>query len=411
MTAKASLGMTMEMALMTIRSVRDADVTGKRVLVRVDFNVPLQKGEITDDTRIRAALPTIKDLLDRNAAIILVSHLGRPKGKASGEFSLAPVANRLEELLGRPVNFSGDVVGPDSKKRAAALKLDEILLLENVRFEPGEEKNDPELARELASLADVFVNDAFGAAHRAHSSTAGVADLLPSYAGLLMLREVEALQRLTHEPARPFVAILGGAKVSDKLSVIENLLTQVDTILVGGGMANTFLLAQGVEVGKSLAERDYQDKTTALLAEAGQRGVAIVLPVDVVISSSMDNESSAKWVPISAVPADKAIFDIGPGTVQRFADELSGAKTIFWNGPMGVFERPAFAAGTNGVAQLVAESDAFTVIGGGDSVAAVEQLGLADRIDHISTGGGASLEFVEGRTLPGLAALDQEPSE
>jgi phosphoglycerate kinase len=396
---------------MSIRSVRDAEVAGKRVLVRIDYNVPIQEGKITDDTRIRATLPTIDNLLDRNAAVILVSHLGRPKGEPSPEFSLAPVAKRLEELLGKPIQFAADVVGPDAQLNAQALSPGEILLLENVRFEAGEEKNDPDLAKLLASLADIYVNDAFGAAHRAHASTVGVAELLPAYAGHLMLSEVTALERLVHEPERPFVAILGGAKVSDKIGVIEKLLSRVDLILVGGGMANTFLLAQGVGIGKSLAERAFESKARILLDEGARRGVEIILPIDAVVSSSIDDETSARWIPITSVPEAQSILDIGPGTVQRFAEALIGAKTIFWNGPMGVFERPAFAEGTNGVAQLVANCDAFTVVGGGDSVAAVEQLGVADKISHISTGGGASLEFVEGRALPGLTALEKQSGE
>jgi phosphoglycerate kinase len=392
---------------MSMRSVRDADVSGKRILVRVDFNVPIQDGEITDDTRIRASLPTINDLLSRNAAVILVSHLGRPKGKPTAEYSLAPVAKRLQELLSKDIQLATDVVGPDAKKKSAALSTGGVLLLENVRFELGEEKNDPELAKQLASLADIYVNDAFGAAHRAHASTVGVAEFLPAYAGLLMLREVEALQRLIRDPEPPFVAILGGAKVSDKIGVIENLLSKVDTILVGGGMANTFLLANGVEIGNSLAERDFETNARKLMNQADERGVEFVLPVDAVVADSIDDEASAKQVPISAVPGDQSIFDIGTGTVQRFGQVIAGARTIFWNGPMGVFERPVFAAGTNGVAHLVAESSAFSVVGGGDSVAAVEQLGVAGKISHLSTGGGASLEFVEGRELPGLKALEQ----
>jgi phosphoglycerate kinase len=392
---------------MPIQSVQDADVSGKRVLLRVDFNVPIQSGAITDDTRIRAALPTISDLLNRNAAVILVSHLGRPKGKPTAEFSLAAVAQRLQELIGRKVELASDVIGPNARQKAEVLQPGELLLLENIRFEPGEEENDYDLARQLASLADFYVDDAFGAAHRAHASTVGVVEFLPAYAGFLMLREVDALQRLIRNPERPFVAILGGAKVSDKIGVIENLLSRVDTILVGGGMANTFLLAQGVEIGKSLAERDYEANARKLMTQADERGVEFVLPVDAVVAQSIDGDSSATWVPVSAVPSDQSIFDIGPGTVQRFGEVIAVAKTIFWNGPMGVFERPAFAAGTNGVAQLVADSAAFTVVGGGDSVAAVEQLGVTGKISHISTGGGASLEFVEGRALPGLIALDQ----
>jgi phosphoglycerate kinase len=393
---------------MAIRSIRDADVSGKRVLVRVDFNVPIQNGQITDDTRIKAALPTINELLDRGASVILISHLGRPKGKPNAELSLAPVAERLRQLLDQSVRLASDVVGVNARSAASELKPGQVLLLENVRFEAGEETNDPKLARELAALADIFVNDAFGAAHRAHASTVGVTKFLPSYAGLLMLREIDALRRFVNQPERPYVAILGGAKVSDKIGVVKNLLPRVDVILVGGGMANTFLLAKGIQVGHSLAERDFEDKARDLLSSAQSRSVEIVLPVDVAVAPSIDDEAHVTWVPVSAVPRDQAIFDIGPGTVQRFGAALAGAGTIFWNGPMGVFESPTFAAGTRGVAELVATSNAFTVVGGGDSVAAVEQMGLADRISHISTGGGASLEFVEGRTLPGLAALDRE---
>lgn len=392
---------------MAIRSIRDAQVSGKRVLLRVDFNVPLQNGRITDDTRIMAALPTIDDLLDRDAAVILISHLGRPKGKPAGEFSLVPIAQRLQQVLEKPVQLVKDVGGPDAQTASDALRGGEVLLLENVRFEPGEEQNDPEFAKRLAALGEIFVNDAFGAAHRAHASTVGITDYLPAYAGYLMLREVEALRRLFSQPQRPFIAILGGAKVSDKIGVIENLLSRVDGILLGGGMANTFLFAQQVEVGSSLVERELVTEARSLLRSANGRGVEIVLPVDAVIAPTSDDQDKAGWVPISAVPADQSILDIGPGTVRRFGEKLDGARTIFWNGPMGVFESPAFAAGTKGVAELVADSQAFTVVGGGDSIAAIEQMGLADRISHISTGGGASLEFVEGKTLPGLEALDE----
>jgi phosphoglycerate kinase len=388
---------------MTYRSVRDADVSGKRVLVRVDFNVPMQEGRITDDTRIRAALPTIEDLLARSAAVILVSHLGRPKGKPSPEFSLAPVGKHLSQVLGHRVAVAGDVAASAAQEAVGALRPGEIVLLENVRFEPGEEKNDPELARRLASLADLYVNDAFGAAHRAHASTVGVAELLPAYAGYLMESELEALRRLVESPERPYVAILGGAKVSDKLAVIGNLAAQVDAILVGGGMANTFLLSQGHAIGTSLAEPELVDRAKAILDDAGRRGVDLLLPSDVVVARSLDEE--AETVSIEHVSDVVAIYDIGPDTTKRFGDRIAGARTIFWNGPMGVFERPAFAQGTLAIATAVADADAFSVVGGGDSVAAVEQAGVGDRISHISTGGGASLEYVEGRTLPGVAAL------
>lgn len=389
---------------MATRSVRDADVAGKRVFVRVDFNVPLKDGQITDDTRIRAALPTINLLLDRGAKVILCSHLGRPKGKPADEFRLAPVAKRLAELLGRPVRAASDVAGDDAHAAVAAMRDGDVVLLENVRFESGEEKNDPELARRLASLADIYVNDAFGAAHRAHASTAGIASYLPAYAGLLMNAEVSALQWLLDRPERPFVTILGGAKVSDKLAVIENLIPKVDALLIGGGMANTFLLAQGMEIGTSLAEHDFITKAKELLALANRRGVDIVLPVDAVVSASLDDEPAT--VAINRVQSNQAIYDIGPRTASVFAERIAAAKTIFWNGPMGVFERPRFAEGTRATAVAVANSGAFSVVGGGDSVAAVEQMGVADKISHISTGGGASLEFVEGRELPGIAALE-----
>jgi phosphoglycerate kinase len=386
------------------RSVRDADVAGKRVLVRVDFNVPMKDGRIADDTRIRAALPTIQDLLDRGAAVVLTSHLGRPKGKPAPEFSLAPVARHLGELLGSEVGLAGDVAGPLAREAASTLETGRVLLLENVRFEAGEEKNDPELARRLAALADLYVNDAFGAAHRAHASTVGVADHLPAFAGYLMDQELKALQRLVSSPDRPYVAILGGAKVSDKLAVIGNLASRVDAILVGGGMANTFLLAKGHEVGGSLAEPNYVERARSVMDDAKSRDVEVVLPVDVVVAANLDQDG--RPVGVNAVTATDAIYDIGPETERRFAQLIATARTIFWNGPMGVFERPAFAHGTLAVARAVADSAAFSVVGGGDSVAAIEQAGVADRISHISTGGGASLEYVEGRTLPGVAALE-----
>lgn len=391
---------------MKVRSVRDATVAGKRVFVRVDFNVPLDAGAITDDTRIRAALPTIRLLIERGARVILCSHLGRPKGKPSDALSMRPVADRLAELLGQPVRTVPDVAGPEAATAAAALTGGEVLLLENVRFEPGEEKNDQALAERLASLAEIYVNDAFGAAHRAHASTVGIADYLPAYAGLLMEAEMSALQRLLDEPQRPFITILGGAKVSDKLGVIENLIPKVDALLIGGGMANTFLLAQGHAVGLSLAESDLESKARSLLEQASSRGVEVLLPTDVAVAADLD--SALEIVDVGSVGDDQAIFDIGPASAARYGERIASARTIFWNGPMGVFEKPSFAAGTRAVARAVADADAFTVVGGGDSVAAVEQIGLAGRISHISTGGGASLEFVEGRKLPGLAPLLEE---
>lgn len=389
-------------------SVRSADVAEKRVLVRVDFNVPLEDGVIVDDTRIRAALPTIRYLIEHRARIILASHLGRPKGKTDS-LRLRPVAERLRELLGQPVETVPEVVGPEVEAAVARLQAGRILLIENLRFEPGEERNDPELARQLASFADVYVNDAFGAAHRAHASTEGVAHLLPAYAGFLMEDELRALGRLLDAPDRPFLAILGGAKVSDKLAVIGNLLERVDGLIVGGGMANTFLLAKGLEIGKSLAEPELTEEAARFLDLAAGRGVVIHLPTDVVTASSID-AAAGNVARVSSVPASEAIYDIGPETRSAYAAEIERAATIFWNGPMGVFERPPFAAGTEAVAKSVAASDAVSVVGGGDSVAAIEKLGLADRITHVSTGGGASLEFLEGKDLPGVAALLDAPA-
>jgi phosphoglycerate kinase len=388
------------------RSFTAADLRGNRVLVRVDFNVPLVDGEITDDTRIRAALPTIVALRNGGAAVILATHLGRPKGKLDPRFSVAPVAQRLSQLLGVPVQTVPAVVGPEAEAAASALGPGDVLLLENTRFEPGEEANDPALAADLARLADIFVNDAFGAAHRAHASTVGVAAHLPAYAGPLLQREVDVLSGLLDNPTRPFVAILGGAKVSDKLAVVEHLLDRVDALLLGGGMANTLLLAQGVEIGQSLAEPDRTDDAGKLIAAAERRGVPLLLPVDVVVAPDLESDETAV-LPVDAIPANRAVFDIGPVTVDAFCRQIASARTVFWNGPMGVFEREPFAHGTLGIARCVAAADAFTVIGGGDSVAAIESAGLADRIDHISTGGGASLEFLEGRELPGIAAIPE----
>jgi len=393
----------MEYPQMILKTLDGVDVAGKRVIVRVDFNVPIENGQIQDDTRIRAALPTLRRLLDGGAALVLISHLGRPKGKVRPEFTLRPVAQRLSELLDRPVAIAGDVIGDDARVKVTAAKPGDVILLENVRFEPGEEKNDDELARALAALGDLYVNDAFGAAHRAHASTAGIAGYLPAFAGDLMTSEVEALGALTGSPERPFVAILGGAKVSDKIGVIENLLSLVDAILLGGGMANTFLLAEGKAVGDSLVESDFVELASTIIRKAREQDVDLVLPVDVVAAQGLDGQ--AVTVDADTIPDGWAAYDIGPRTVDRFGEVIGNARTIFWNGPMGVFERSAFANGTLAVAKAVAESGAFTVIGGGDSVSAIEQSGLADKISHISTGGGASLEFIEGRTLPGIAVL------
>jgi phosphoglycerate kinase len=389
---------------MPTRSVLDEDVRDKCVLVRVDFNVPLDQGVISDDSRIRAALPTIQHLLDHGAAVVLATHLGRPKGKRTPEWSVKPIAERLSELLARPVQTVDAVVGSEVEAAAAKLQPGEILLLENTRFEAGEEANDPDLAASLGRFADLFVNDAFGAAHRAHASTVGVADFVPSCAGLLLQREETALSRLLHEPERPFVAVLGGAKVSDKIGVIDHLLDRVDALLLGGGMANTLLLAQGYGVGRSLAEPDRLNEAQRLLETARSKHVHLFLPTDVVVAASLET-GTATTVAVDSVPPDRAIVDIGPVTIDRYCRELAGAGTIFWNGPMGVFERPPFDIGTMAIARCVADSAAFSVVGGGDSVAAIEAAGVADQIDHVSTGGGASLEFLEGRTLPGIAAL------
>jgi phosphoglycerate kinase len=388
---------------MNKKTVRDINVSGKRVLVRVDFNVPLDSGRVTDDTRIRAAIPTIQYLIDKGAKVILASHLGRPKGKVAPEFSLKPVAVRLEQLLGVPVAMASDCVGPEVESAVAHLEPGQVLLLENLRFHPEEEKNDPAFAAQLAKLADVFVNDAFGAAHRAHASTEGVTHFLPAVAGFLMQRELDFLGRAMADPERPFIAILGGAKVSDKIGVISNLLTKVDKLLIGGGMANTFLKAKGLDMADSLVEDQVLDTARSLMAAADVR---LLLPVDAVVADAFDANANARTVPVAAIPAGWRVLDIGPETVRQYEQALQGAKTVVWNGPMGVFEFPRFAAGTVAVAKaLAALPDAVTIIGGGDSVAAVEQAGVADKMTHISTGGGASLEFLEGKELPGVAAL------
>ena len=389
---------------MTKRSITEAEVHGKRALVRVDFNVPLRDGEVADDTRIRAALSTIQALRHRGAAVVLATHLGRPKGRPDPAFSVAPIARRLSELIGVSIATVPVVVGPEAERAATALGPGEVLLIENTRFEPGEESNDPALAGALARLGDLYVNDAFGAAHRAHASTVGVAELLPSYSGLLLQGEVIALSRLMDNPEKPFVAILGGAKVSDKLGVLDHLLGRVDALLLGGGMANTMILAQGHEIGSSLAEPDRVDDARRLVERAAERGVLLLAPTDVVIAKSLES-MEMNVVPVEDVSADQSIFDIGPDTITRYCGAISTARTVFWNGPMGVFEVPAFENGTLAIARCVADADAFTVVGGGDSLAAIEAAGVGERIDHISTGGGASLEYLEGRTLPGIAAL------
>lgn len=389
------------------KSVLDAAVSGKKVLLRCDFNVPQNKetGEITSDKRIKAALPTIKYLLDNGAAVIACSHLGKPKGEWKPKLSLAPVAEHLSKLLDRPVIFANDIIGEDAKAKAAALKPGEIMLLQNLRYDIREEKNDPEFAKELASLADIYVSDAFGTVHRAHASTAGVAAYLPAYAGLLVLKELSVMGKALEEPTRPFVAVLGGAKVSDKIGVINNLLSKADTIIIGGGMAYTFIKAMGYEIGKSLLEEDKLDYARSMIEKAKEKNVKLLLPVDTAVGSEFAPDCERKVVKVSEIPADWMGMDIGPETIKLFSDAVKSAATVVWNGPMGVFEFDAFAQGTEAMAKALAESGAVTIVGGGDSAAAVEKLGYADKMTHISTGGGASLEFLEGLELPGVACL------
>ena len=384
------------------KTIRDIDVNGKKVLVRVDFNVPLKDGVVGDDTRIRGALPTIQYLLDKGAAVILCSHLGRPKGEANPKYSLAPVAEYLKGLVSNPVYFADDCIGESAKKAAAELKPGEILVLENTRYYKGEEKNDLELAKGLADLADLYVNDAFGTAHRAHSSTEGVTHFKPGVAGFLLEKEIQYLSSAVEDPKRPFVAILGGAKISDKIGVIKNLLNKADKVLIGGGMANTFFAAQGYDMADSLVQEEALDTAKEILASGSEK---LVLPVDMVIADAFDNEAEKKCVDTGNVPAGWRVLDIGPKTVELYSKLVSDAATVVWNGPMGVFEMPEFAKGTFAVAKAVADSDAISIIGGGDSVAAIQQSGLADKVTHISTGGGASLEMLEGIVLPGVAAL------
>lgn len=394
---------------MNKKTLEDFDVNGKKVLVRVDFNVPMdEQGHITDDTRIRAALPTIKYLSKHGAKVILASHLGRPKGKVNMKYSLGPVAKRLSELMGKDVTMAEDCIGEPAEKAVAAAKPGDIVLLENVRFYAEEEKNDREFAKKLASLAELYINDAFGTAHRAHASTAGVAEFLPAGAGYLMKKEIEVMGKALENPERPFVAILGGAKVGDKIGVIQNLLTKVDSLLIGGGMAYTFLKSMGYEIGKSLLEQDKIELAADLLKQARERGVNLLLPDDVVVTTELKESVPFSTVPISEIPEDLMGVDIGQKTREKFAKVIKDAKTVVWNGPMGVFEIREFAQGTLAVARAMAESGAVTIIGGGDSAAAVEQLGFADAMTHISTGGGASLEFLEGKELPGVAVLNDK---
>ena len=394
------------------KSVTDIDVSGKKVLVRCDFNVPIKDGVVTDDNRIVGALPTIRYLLEKNAKVILCSHLGRPKGEFNMKYSLSPVAKKLSEYLGVPVVLAKDVVGEDAVSKAENLKNGEVLLLENVRFHAEEEKNDPEFSKKLASLAEIYVNDAFGTAHRAHASTAGVADYLPAVCGFLIQKEIEIMGKALDDPDRPFVAILGGAKVADKLKVIDNLLNKVDTLIIGGGMAYTFLASQGKNIGKSLFDAEKVEYCRNMLALAKEKGVDLLLPVDTVVGKAfpdpIDGEVEVHTVHADSIAREEMGLDIGDETRKLFADAIKGAKTVVWNGPMGVFENPTLAKGTIAVAKALAESGAITIVGGGDSAAAVEQLGFADRITHISTGGGASLEFLEGLELHGIACLNNK---
>lgn len=389
------------------KTIEDISVESKKVLVRVDFNVPLnEKGEITDETRIQAALPTIKYLLDHHAKVILCSHLGRPKGEVKPEFSLAPVAKRLQVLLDTKVTFAKDVIGPSADEAVANIQDGEVVLLENLRFHKEETKNDPEFAKKLASYADIFVNDAFGTAHRAHASTEGVTHYLPSVAGFLIKKELEFMGGALENPQRPFVAILGGAKIADKIPVIENLFNKVDCLIIGGGMANTFLAAQGYHMGKSLVDADSIGLANELLKKAKLKGVKILLPIDVVAADAFSNDAKTVMVPVDSIPEGYMALDVGSSTTMIFAEEINRAKTVIWNGPMGVAEMPNFAGGTRAVAEALASTSATTIIGGGDSAAAVKNLGFGDKMSHISTGGGASLEFLEGKELPGIAALD-----
>ncbi len=395
---------------MNKKTVKDIDVNGKKVLVRCDFNVPIdsETGEITDNRRIRAALPTIQYLLDHNAKVILCSHLGRPKGEFNLKYSLKPVAEELSKLLNKDVKLAKDVIGENAKELTANMKEGDIVLLENVRFHKEEEQNDPEYSKALASMAEIYVNDAFGTAHRAHSSTTGVADYLPAVSGFLIEKELEFLGGALENPAHPFVAILGGAKVSDKIGVIENLLDKVDTLIIGGGMAYTFYKAQGHHIGTSICEEDKLDLAKSILEKAQEKGVKLLLPVDNHVSSEYSNNGEEKMVNSTEIPDGFMGLDIGPKTIEKFEEAVKDAKTVVWNGPLGVCEFDKFATGTKAVATMLSKIDAITIIGGGDSAAAIEKLGLADKMTHISTGGGASLEFLEGKTLPGIACLQDK---
>jgi phosphoglycerate kinase len=394
---------------MNKQTIRDLDLKGKKVFCRVDFNVPMKDGQITDETRIRAAIPTIQALVEQGAKVILASHLGRPKGEVVEELRLTPVASRLSELLGKAVKKVDEAYGPQAEEAANALTEGEVLLLENVRFYPGEEKNDTELAKAFAALADVYVNDAFGAAHRAHASTEGIAHHLPAVAGLLMEKELDVLGKALSNPERPFTAVIGGAKVKDKIGVIDNLLDKVDNLIIGGGLAYTFVKALGHEIGKSLLEEDKIDLANSFMEKAKANNVKLLLPVDVTVADDFSNDANIKVVDIDSIPSDWEALDIGPKTIDTYRKVISESKLVIWNGPMGVFELEAFSKGTRGVGEALADStDTYSVIGGGDSAAAVEKFGIADKMSHISTGGGASLEFMEGKELPGLVALNDK---
>jgi phosphoglycerate kinase len=390
------------------QTIRDFDPAGKRVVLRVDFNVPIEDGKVKDDSRIRATLPTIRYLLERNAALVLMSHLGRPKGKVVESARLRPVAQRLSAILRRPVPVTGDALGVGTRDAVARLKPGQLLMLENLRFHAEEETNDAEYAATLASYGEIFVSDAFGAAHRAHASTVGIAQHLPAYAGLLMEAELKALSRLLEAPEKPFAAVIGGAKVSNKLAVLENLLQKVDVLVIGGGMANTFLAAQDHTVGKSLLERDLVPDAARILERAQKRGVDVLLPTDVVVAKEVTRGAEHKVVPVHKIPNSWSVVDVGPVSTEAFRDALANAQTVLWNGPLGVFEVPTFGDGTRAIARFLAQradDGAAVIVGGGDSVAALEELGLTSKMTHVSTGGGASLEFLEGRELPGVAVL------
>ncbi len=390
------------------KTIQDVEVKGQKVFCRVDFNVPMQDGEVTDDTRIRAALPTIQHLIEQGAKVILASHLGRPKGEAVDELRLDPVAKRLSDLLGQTVTKTDEAYGSEVDKAISEMENSDVLLLENVRFYPGEEKNDAELAKEFANLADLYVNDAFGAAHRAHASTEGIAQHLPAVAGFLMEKELRVLGNALKDPERPFTAIIGGAKVKDKIGVIDHLIDKVDNLIIGGGLAYTFVKAQGYEIGQSLLEEDKIDLAKQYMEKAKEKGVNFYMPQDVIVGDDFSNDANTQVVNIDSIPADWEAMDIGPKTVELYADIVKSSKLVIWNGPMGVFELETFANGTKGVAEALGQTEGYSVIGGGDSAAAVEKFGYADQMDHISTGGGASLEFMEGKDLPGVVALNDK---